>query len=74
MLDCEMNCVEGFLVASGYHGETLASWNRIKTALAEAQKQSATPHNKQSEPFDVQPCCEGNEWLCSVCGKSARFY
>jgi len=71
MLDCELNCVEGFLEASGYSGITRESWDRIKKEYKELAQQTT---NKQSEPFDVQPCCQDNEWLCSVCGKSARFY
>ena len=29
---------------------------------------------KEHDSFDMQPCCQDNEWLCSVCGKSARYY
>lgn len=71
MLDCDLAVLEGYVLTEPVSIPVAEAFGRIKTALAEAQK---TPTNKQSEPFDVQPCCEGNEWLCSVCGKSARFY
>jgi len=47
MFDGEINIVEGFLEASGYYGETLKCWNRLKKGLAELSK---TPTKKQNTP------------------------
>jgi len=62
--DCDFAILEGYVLTDPVSIPVAEALSRIKTALAE----------KQSEPFDVQQCCQDNEWVCSICGKSARFY